>query len=184
MVNKDFNATVECKPSGPEVSIDASIFGDIRRVWNDTNSFVELRLDKVDFSEDDFKERKILAVLEPVWGFVARTVDNEIDITKNITVDVSGKEGRKLYIESSRSKEVVLLVHETGSGYIIVELPNQDRKLPDQPSDCQECIGIVNPSFDCTSKFLTNECGAIVDHECAAEWNIVKHLCNTCIVPM
>jgi len=182
VVKKDFNISAECTAKGPEVSIDASIYGDLRRVWNDTMSFVQLKLDKIEYSDKSFKDRKILALLEPVWDFINRVQAPESPPI--LTIDISGNEGIHLEIESSRSRLVHVKIHKTDSGFQIVELVDtDDRTLPDQPNDCSECMSTVTVS-ECTSKFLTNTCGAVVDHKCAVEWNSIKKICPTCRVPL
>jgi hypothetical protein len=124
-----------------------------------------------------------LAVLEPVWDFIARSVDSD-PIEGKLIIDVSGSDGRIMEIESSRSGIVRVYVHNTDSGFLIVEERIQERQLPTQSDECLACIGVINPSFACSEKFISNYCGAIIDHDCAAEWSNVKHLCKTCVVPI
>ena len=186
VVKKDFSVSAECTAESTDIIIDSSIFGDLRRVFNDSSSYVELKLTNIVYSDKSFGDRKIVAVLEPVWNFIARTMTTpSVPGLLMLEIDVSGSEGKRLVVETTRRKSVTVDIHYTNSGHMIVELvPPESTGPAPRSSECDECIdSLPNVPRDCLDKSLSNACGAIVDAHCAAEWGKLKTACPACQVP-
>jgi hypothetical protein len=190
VVKKDFSVSADCRKDSIDISLDASIHGDLRRVVNDSLSYVELKLETIRYSDESFADRKILAVLEPVWDFVARTLPSSPSSSiepPSLTIDVSGSSGKRLLVETSRHKSVTVDVHNTDAGFLIVELvQSPPRTPPIQSSECTDCMDKYNhmPPSHCLDVVLTNDCGAILNRECAADWGKLKTACPQCQVPL
>jgi hypothetical protein len=185
VLTKDFTLSAECKIDSTEVSFDTSIYGDLRRVFNNSSYYVQIKLDNIKYSDESFNSRNIVAVLEPVWDFIGRSLTIPNDSTF-INVDASGSEGKRLIVETSRGKSVTIDVHYTNSGLMIVELlAPLAQPLPTRSSECDECIDrIPHAPRDCLDTPLTNSCGAITNTHCAAEWAKLKTVCPMCEIPL
>ena len=186
VVKKDFGVSAVCKTDSTDIALDTLIYGDLRRVFNDSSSYVELKLENIVYSDKLFSDRQIVAVLEPVWDFIGRTASSvpSAETTLMLEIDVSGSEGKRLVVETSRRKSVTVDVHYTNSGHMIVELIPPTSSLAPRSSECDECINsLPDAPRDCLDKSLTNACGAIIDAHCAAEWGKLKTACPPCQVP-
>jgi hypothetical protein len=183
VVKKDFTVSAECKDGSTDVILETQVYGDLRRVFNNSLNYVELKLENIKYSDDSFNGRNIVAVLEPVWDFIPRTLSTD---KLSLELDVSGSEGKRLIVETSRRKSVTIDVHYTNSGHMIVELISRPAEnLPARSTECNDCIDrIPDAPRDCLETGLTNSCGAIANAHCAAEWAKLKTVCPVCEIPL
>ncbi len=75
IVRDGFQVFVECTKDGMDTAVEQSIRGDLRTILNDTSSYVQLRRDKWQFT-DDTDPVRVVVVLEPVWNFIERVTSN------------------------------------------------------------------------------------------------------------
>ena len=170
VIDIDANFSVKCSKSDVEIGIDNRLVNDLRHVYYDTRSFVQWRRnDTIDG-----------IVLEPVWSFIHRAVNNDTYVSVEI-----GNQVRSSIVSSERNTNITVSVHEAGDSKLLVKREPIGERIIEQSEECHSCVEkyMADKIICLNGKPITNECGMIVG-ECAHLWWMIKRECDECLIPV